>query len=125
MSGLCDATVCSLSMFAQLPLFYFFFGPTIGAPLIIIMDQGTLVRHVYWRRGHRIANTIGAGGIGSPILFVQGASVRQYYWRRVHRIANSISGGGIGALIIFKLCFTDFFMFNPQLLLAQGASVRH
>ncbi len=79
----------------------FFFGRPIIAPLI--MDQGASVRHFYWRRGHRIANTIGAGGIGSPIIFVQGASVRQYYWRRVHRIANSIRGGCIGALIILKL----------------------
>jgi len=84
------------------------------------MDQGTLVFHFYWRRGHWIANTIGAGGIGSPILCVKGASVRQYYWRRVHRIANSISGGCIGALIIFKLCFPDFFHVQSAITIGAG-----
>jgi hypothetical protein len=69
--GEAQRTVRSASSFLL-----FIFWP-IGEPLI--MDQGTLVRHFFWRRGHRFANTIRAGGFGSPILLAQGASDRQFY----------------------------------------------
>jgi hypothetical protein len=114
--GEAHRTVRSVSSF-----YYFFFGPPIGALLIMdqgyigspfLLAQGASDRQYYWRR---------AGGIGSPILFVQGASVRQYYWRREHPIANSISGGGIGALIIFKLYFPDFFHVQSAITTGVGS----
>jgi hypothetical protein len=74
----------------------FFFGPPIGAinngsgyiGSPFLLAQGASDRQYYWRRGHRFANTIRAGGIGSPILCIgarcigspillaEGASVR-------------------------------------------------
>ncbi len=67
------------------------------------------------------ANTIGAGGIGAPIVVARGASVRQYIGAPMPLSANRQCLPSM----VSKLCFADFFfMFGPPLLLAQGASVR-
>jgi hypothetical protein len=80
-----------------------------------------LVRSANKRCETCYTSTIGAGGIGAPIVVARGASVRQYIGAPMALSANRQHFPSM----VSQLSFGDFFfMFGPPLLLAQGASER-